>query len=109
MQFRMNKALSTTDVLKLIKKDNYAWKTFLGVFPIDMLPIIKKYPASAIINTDPSYMSGEHWIAFYIDTAKRCVFFDSYGGVPSTFDISGYLSIYKYLSIWYKWLIVNIQ
>ena len=55
-------------------------KTFVGTYPADKLPSITTYtrPFSFIANTDPSYMSGTHWVAFFV--TDNCVeIFDSYG------------------------------
>ena len=50
----MDKALVSSKIEQEIKRDCIAKKAFLGVYPRDMLPIIKTYPSSVIINTDPS-------------------------------------------------------
>jgi hypothetical protein len=57
-----------------------------------MVPSIKSYPASGVINTDPSYLPGTHWIAFYIDKNKICYFFDSYGYQPKQYGLSSQFS-----------------
>ena len=54
--------------------------SFVGTFSADHLPddsqLIKPY--SFIANTDPSYLPGSHWVAFYV--TKKCIeIFDSYG------------------------------
>lgn len=80
---------------KYIKKDVIAREHFTGVFASDKLPKITHYPISCVINTDPSSLPGQHWIAFYIDNKKMCSFFDSYGKKPSFYGIDQYL---KYFS-----------
>ena len=61
---------------------------FLGVRPCDQLPktIIRKLPAMLVINTHPSYMPGEHWLAIYITENKHGLFFDSFGHSPTLFS-----------------------
>jgi len=40
-------------------------------------------PRLMIVNTDPSYEAGEHWIAIYVDsTGCRGEYFDSFGRRP---------------------------
>jgi hypothetical protein len=91
----MEPALTGKNLISNIKQDHVANKSFLGVFPIDRLPKISTYPASAIINTDTSQYKGEHWLAFYIDLNKKCTFFDSYGRSPSHFGLAGYFAKYS--------------
>ena len=51
---------------------------FKGVFPCDKLPNISK--GYLIMNTQPSSMPGEHWVAMTINTTGE--YFDSYGFYP---------------------------
>lgn len=83
--------LNTLDIIKLIKEDSYAKKSFKGVFPRDKLPNISNYPCSLIINTKPASHSGEHWFAIYYDEDKKATFFDSYGYHPKTYGMEQYL------------------
>lgn len=60
---------------------------FRGVFPSDRIPKtgLKKYPQAIIINLDPHYLPGSHWIASIIfkrGKNKMLQFFDSYGMKP---------------------------
>ena len=64
-------SLSTLDILKEIDKDSYAKRYFIGVYPRNRLPAIKSYPASLIVNTDPSGKPGEHWLAIYFNKSKE--------------------------------------
>ena len=51
---------------------------FYGVFPCDQIPQLRGNEASFILNTDPHYEAGEHWIAVYIK-GESLRFFDSFG------------------------------
>lgn len=67
---------------------------FIGVFPADKLATIphrlrqlKKYkiqPAAFILNTDESWLPGQHWLAFYVPASvhknESINVFDSFGG-----------------------------
>lgn len=69
-------------------------KTFKGVFPIDLIPNLysKKYrdkTISLVVNLDPHYKSGSHFVAFY-KTKTNIVYFDSFGREPN-------LELQKYL------------
>lgn len=49
-----------------------------GVFPSDKVPRLYP-PADVIINTDPHFRPGEHWVALWISKNGDGIFFDSYG------------------------------
>lgn len=58
----------------------------IGIFPADRIP--KKLPTEPyglIVNTDPHYLPGKHWIAFYVEHGKVEAF-DSYGNTPSRYS-----------------------
>lgn len=59
---------------------------FLGVLPSDQLPkkSLRNLPAFCIINTHPSNMPGEHWIATYLSQDGPACFFDSFGNPPDS-------------------------
>lgn len=50
----------------------------------EIKPPGKKFARTAyVINTDPSYKRGKHWVAIYIDKNREGYYFDSYGLPPS--------------------------
>ena len=54
---------------------------FGGVLAQDELKLeYNKSPKFYVVNTDPSHLPGEHWVAFY--TGGRPEFFDSTGHSP---------------------------
>ena len=89
-------ALRSNQITRRLKNDEYASKSFIGVFPRDILPAIKMFPSSLVINTDPSHSPGSHWLAVYFDSQKKCTFFDSYGNKPEYFSLMSYLQKYSY-------------
>ena len=42
--------------------------------------------AAIIVNTDPSDMPGQHWVAYYMD-GRSSEFFDSYGLSPQIYNL----------------------
>ena len=54
---------------------------FKGVYPIDLINKIKEYqrPLAIVVNLDPSYMSGSHWIVLFITVDNIGYYFDSFG------------------------------
>lgn len=65
---------------------------FSGVFSSDTLPIakIKKRPCYLVVNLDPSYMEGSHWVSLFL-TNNHCFYFDSYGRSPSLPSIKKFI------------------
>jgi hypothetical protein len=56
---------------------------FLGVRPMDQLPRLKiTGECCFIVNTDPSYLPGQHWLAVYVDKHRNGECFDSFGRLP---------------------------
>ena len=52
-----------------------------GVLAGDELSKIKM-PGAYIVNTDPSHLGGEHWLALFIDRHRQIKIFDSLGEAP---------------------------
>lgn len=58
-------------------------KFFGGVYSINNLPlVIPTTKINYIINLDPSYQPGSHWVSVYIDSNRRAIYFDSFGRPP---------------------------
>ena len=68
-----------------LRSDAKVRDMFLGVFPSDMIPV-KEYPSSLIVNTQPSSMNGEHWVAFFLPRVGVLEAFDSYGQNPGRYS-----------------------
>ena len=62
--------LNELDILEII--NNFGSEKFLGVFGCDELVNITKQ-GYLIVNTDPSYQAGTHWISIVIQ--KNCVYY----------------------------------
>lgn len=95
--------MDTIQIEKLMRTNILTKKKFLGVFAIDKLPMKKlKRPCSIICNTDPSFKSGKHWIAFFLPKFGKIEYFDSFGLRPMNQEIYKFISMngneYKYNS-----------
>ena len=86
------KPMSTTIISNILSEDPYTKSNFIGVYPRDQLPTIKFYPVSFVINTDPAFKKGEHWLGFFFDTHRTCFFFDSFGNNPEYFNLGKYIN-----------------
>ena len=70
--------LTTLDIRRLLRGNTLVG----GVFPVDRLPLITRRPVSVIINLDPSYKEGSHWVAVNFDKNGYAFYFDSFGRKP---------------------------
>ena len=71
--------LSTLDIRRLMNRN----REFVGVFPIDRLPInLLNKPSSLIVNLDEAYKSGSHWVAIYFPKVGYAVYMDPLGSEP---------------------------
>jgi hypothetical protein len=75
--------MNTLEILDKIRNDSVLGHVFVGVFPINLLPKVKHFPAALIINLDSSNLPGSHWVALYFTKRKCCDYFDSYGRKPN--------------------------
>ncbi|GFX82368.1 hypothetical protein TNCV_2870491 [Trichonephila clavipes] len=62
----------TSQISKILSKE--APRDFLGVYPSDKIPKVKKKKAALVVNTDPHDEEGSHWLAMYIQDEKTIEF-----------------------------------
>ena len=78
--------MNSKQIQDILSSHKETKKSFLGVFPSDMIPKkIYRYPSCFICNVDASNQEGSHWLAFFISSSNRIEFFDSYGNAPDFF------------------------
>ena len=71
--------MNTTQIACTLKD----MRSFLGVFPSDMLPRSVTQTGTVIINTDPHTEKGSHWLAvLFFPKSSSAYYFDSYGILP---------------------------
>lgn len=69
-------------ILEFMMSDSRLKQIFRGVYPSDKVPHILKR-GLYIINTEPSFMEGRHWVALScMDNCSTVDYFDSYGKEP---------------------------
>ena len=72
-------ALTTLDIERKLAK----FKQFEGVYPIDKIPFyLLPKPFGIVINLDPSWKPGSHWVAIYMPQIGPAFYFDSFGLRP---------------------------
>lgn len=79
----MSSNLNTLDLEHFLNSDNLLLYNAGGVFPVDKLPHGSFSKKIFIINTDPSFLPGKHWVAVYFPSNSLPEFFDSFGKAPS--------------------------
>lgn len=78
--------LSNRDIAEIILRDEKMFHTTGGIFPIDKLPQNHTIDSFYFINTDPSYLPGEHWVGAFFPEKSPPEFFDSIGQYPSIYS-----------------------
>ena len=76
--------MDSKQIYSILKNDqNMDSLNFLGVFPIDLIPMAAlKFPCCAVINTKPQDHGGEHWVAVLKTENNKGIYFDSFGWPP---------------------------
>ncbi len=74
----------------LIRKLLKSFKCFKGVYPLNLMPAMKK-PLAIIVNTHPSDKPGEHWVSIIINKDGFGEYFDSFGLPPLHSEFVKYL------------------
>ena len=86
------KPLTTSKITNILSNDPFSKSCFIGVFPRDKLPELTSYPTCFVVNTDPSYKVGEHWLGMYFDRYRKCYFFDSFRNEPDYFKLDQFVN-----------------
>ena len=63
-------------------KDQHIRTKFKGVYPTDKIPINLPLHSLIVVNLDPSYKKGSHWIVVHYVEDGKCEHFDSLGRKP---------------------------
>ena len=69
----------------LMKSDPYINERFLGVYASDMIPDSVPEENIIIVNLDPSYKRGSHWIVLHYLQNNKVEHFDSIGKKPTKY------------------------
>ena len=68
----------------ILSGDKFTQLSFGGVYAIDEMKLIKSvsYQSSFVINLDPRYKPGSHWVAVYFEKNYVGEYFDSFSRYP---------------------------
>ena len=86
--------MDSAQIDKIIMSMREGAKYYRGCFPSDQLQHPFKYPAALIVNEDPSFLPGSHWVSIFIKNQKEAYYFDSFGREPID-PIKRFLSHYE--------------
>ena len=84
--------MNSDQIERILTQDPYTKQVFKDVCPRDRLPASISYPSAFVLNTDPSWRKGEHWIAVYFDENKRGEFMDSYALNPEFYNFDSFMN-----------------
>ena len=81
--------MDTTQIMCALK----GVKSFLGLFPSDLLPrSIPQHDCTVIINGDTNTKIGSHWLAIRFEPrSSKAFYFDSFGQQPHITNIQDFL------------------
>lgn len=84
--------MQTSDFAPYFNKESVLAKHFLGVFSFDQIPAKIPKKTFLVLNLDPSYLKGSHWIAVTRLVANEIEIFDSLAK-----DITNLLPAFRHL------------
>lgn len=88
--------MNTLQLEKILENYSKDKEFFYGIYPIDRLPNITRFPSCLIVNNQRSNEEGEHWVAIYFDKKGKCEFFDSFAKSPRFYGLQNYLKSYAH-------------
>ena len=87
--------METSDISRVLDSDEYTrWmvcNVYDGVHAADQLHEPSARPTAMVINTDPSWKPGRHWVAIYVPERGPWEYFDSYGEKPKVSFVKHFL------------------
>lgn len=92
--------MNSEELKNIIRKDKFMKNIFMGIYACDEIHNLHKTerPTLFIANTDPSSMTGQHWVAFYTN-GKTVEYFCSYGIQPFVLEFKDFLTHFKNIKI----------
>ena len=90
--------MNSIQLEELFLLDSEIRKCYMGIYPIDEIPDVKNGKL-VVVNLDPSYRPGSHWIVLYRRNDAYMEYFDSMGRKPKI-DILTYLFAKNYKCVY---------
>lgn len=73
--------MNTIQINKILSRSPVTCSNYLGCFPADQIPKVA-FPSAMVVNIDPSWQDGSHWIAIFIQSNNSVEYYDSFGIWP---------------------------
>jgi serine/threonine protein kinase len=96
----------STKIAKILNRNSFTYPYFIGCFPADKIPRLKRgpFPHCMVVNTDSSGLEGTHWTAIFVESLQSVEYYDSFGEWPPPFNIHKFLNhftkiVYNSLSL----------
>ena len=86
-----------TQLGKIAKRDSHVRWHFKGVFAANNLPNKLHVNNLAIVNCCNQNLPGQHWVAICQTSENTMEFFDSFGQMPSVYNLQGKLPKTQYI------------
>ena len=85
--------MNTFQIDKILKRNIVTKRFYVGCFASDCIPYRSSFfPFCVVVNTDPSNLSGTHWIALFCNSTNSIEYYDSLGiWPPISYHIRTYL------------------
>lgn len=79
--------MNSNQLSVILKNDKHTKHVFKGVYPSDRIPMVDTFPCSYVINSEPHYQQGLHWLVMHFPSKDdNAEFFDSYGNAPDYYS-----------------------
>ena len=75
--------MNSVQLENLLLLDEEISKSYIGIYPIDKMPGLKNVDNFMVVNLDPSFKPGSHWVVLYKRNNKFVEYFDSTGSKPN--------------------------
>ena len=66
---------------------------YRGCFPSDRIPYPSSFPTIMVVNLDPHYLGGSHWVVVLVESPTQAYFFCPFGREPKG-NLLDYLSLF---------------
>ena len=74
--------MNTIQLDKLFKQDYFISQCYKGIYAKDTVPHLTSIPTLFVVNLDPSYEVGSHWVVLFYRNKNMIEYFDSRGIKP---------------------------
>ena len=93
-------ALTTHDLFTALSSHDVTAKYFDGVFALDEVAAIRRRPRLIVMNTDPSWKNGQHWMVIFFPARRHVVeVFDSLGSEERNYPAEIMRFLWRFASV----------